>query len=135
MWLIETIFYFNLKENTKEAQKKDIYEKIKSNAVLLLQELFLRSKELNTKLNKIRYILNFSYKLKEMKDNNKSQANEIELIGRYLLKNCLENTHLNMDLITIACYEFIIFSKDFDKYVGDANSIREEQKKFYKRII
>ena len=129
MWLIETIFYFNLKENTKEAQKKDIYEKIKSNAVLLLQELFLRSKELNTKLNKIRYILNFSYKLKEMKDNNKSQANEIELIGRYLLKNCLENTHLNMDLITIACYEFIIFSKDFDKYVGDANSIREEQKK------
>jgi hypothetical protein len=27
-WLIETIFYFNLKENTKEIQKKDLYEKI-----------------------------------------------------------------------------------------------------------
>ena len=129
MWLIETIFYSNLKENIKETQKKDMYEKIKSNAVILLQEIFLRSKDINTKLNKIRYILNFSYKLKEMKGNNKSQSNEIELIARFLLKILLENKHLNMDLITIACYEFIIFSKDFDKFVGDVKAIKEKQNK------
>ena len=129
MWIIETIFYFNLKENTKEPNKKDIYEKIKSNAVTILQEIFVRSKDIKNKISKIRYILNLSYKLKEMKNDNKSKLNEIELIARYLLKTILENKNLNMDLITILCYEFIIFFKDCDKYTGGASFIREEQNK------
>jgi hypothetical protein len=128
MWLIETIFYFNIKENTKEPKKKDLYEKIKSNSLVVLQEIFLRSKDIKSKLNKIRYILNLSYKLKDMK-NNKIKSTEIELIARYLLKTLLENKYLNMDLITIACYEFILYFKDCDKYIGDISSIREEQNK------
>ena len=63
MWLIETIFYFNIKENAKETSKKDLYEKIKSNAIILLQEIFLRSKDIKNKLNKIRYILKNKSKL------------------------------------------------------------------------
>ena len=133
MWLIETIFYFNIKENTKEPKKKDLYEKIKSNSLVVLQEIFLRSKDIKSKLNKIRYILNLSYKLKDMK-NNKIKSTEIELIARYLLKTLLENKYLNMDLITITCYEFILFFKDSDKYIGDINSIREEQNKMSKEI-
>ena len=62
MWLIETIFYFNIKEYTKETKKKDLYEKIKSNSIVVLQEIFLRSKDIKSKLNKIRYILNLSIK-------------------------------------------------------------------------
>ena len=129
MWIIETIFYFNIKENTKEPNKKDIYEKIKSNAVIILQEIFKRSKDIKNKISKIRYILNLSYKLKEMKNDNKPKLSEIELIARYLLKTLLENKNLNMDLITILCYEFIIFFKDCDKYTGGINAIREEQNK------
>ena len=129
MWLIETIFYFNINENTKEAQKKDLYEKIKSNANTVLQELFLKSKDIKNKLNKIRFILNLSYKLKDMRNDNKSKINEIEFIARYLLKILLENENLNMDLITNVCYEFIIFFKDHDKYIGDKNSIIEVQNK------
>ena len=133
MWLIETIFYFNIKENTKETQKKDIYEKIKSNSVVLLQEIFLRSKDIKNKLNKIRYILNLSYKLKDMKGY-KIKSTEVELIARYLLKIFLENKYLNMDLITITCYEFILFFKECDKYIGDINSIKEEQNKILNEI-
>ena len=128
-WLIETIFFFNLKENTKDSQKKDIYEKIKSNAILLLQNLFEKSKDLNNNLKKMRFILNLAYKLREMKINNTSQANEIEIIIRYLLKIFSENKNLNMNLITIICYEFIIFFKECNKYVGDSKAIREQQRK------
>ena len=128
MWLIETIFYFNIKENAKETSKKDLYEKIKSNAIILLQEIFLRSKDIKNKLNKIRYILNLSYKFKDMK-NSKIKSNEIELIARYLLKILLENKSLNMDLITITCYEFIIFFKDYDKYIGDISALKYEENK------
>ena len=133
--LIETIFYFNTKEITKDSSKKDLYEKIKAIAVKLLQELFINSKDLKNKLNKIKYILFFSYKLKNISNNNKSELNEIEFITRYVLKILLDNENINKDLITISCYEFIIFFKDCDKYVGDVNAaIKEEEKKMSNEI-
>ena len=135
IWLIETIYYCNTKEISKDTSKKDLYEKIKTNAIALIQQLFIRSKDLKNKLNKIKYILFFSYKLKYLVNNNKSLLNEIELITRYILKLLLENEHINMNLITISCYEFIIFFKDADKYVGDVNAIREEENKKSSEIV
>ena len=131
MWLIETIFYFNLKENAKE--KKEILEKIKSNSLKLLKELFTRSKDIKNKIGKIRYIINLSYRLKNIK-NNKAQISEIESITRYLLKILLDDNNLNMEFITILCYEFIIFFKDCDNYVGDINAIRAEENKRLREI-
>ena len=96
IWLIETIYYCNTKEISKDTSKKDLYEKIKTNAIALIQQLFIRSKDLKNKLNKIKYILFFSYKLKYLVNNNKSLLNEIELITRYILKLLLENEHINM---------------------------------------
>ena len=126
MWLIETYFYFNLKENTKENQKKDIYEKIKSNTLKLLQEIFIKSKDIKNKISKIKYIIYLSYKLKDIRSN-KTQISEIESLTRALLKKLLDNNNLNMEFITIVCYEFIIFFKDCDKYVGDIGAIRKKE--------
>ena len=52
---------------------------------------------------------------------NKSCINDIEIILRTLLNTFLfcENMNLNFDQLTILCYEFIIFFKDSDKYIGE----------------
>ena len=126
MWLIETYFYFNLKENTKENQKKEIYEKIKSNTLKLLEEIFIRSKDIKNRITKIKYIIYLSYKLKDIKSN-KTQLSEIESTTRFLLKKLLDDNNLNMEFITIVCYEFIIFFKDCDKYVGNIESIKKKE--------
>ena len=71
-----------------------------------------------------------------MSNNNKSQSNEIEFITRYILKLLLDNENINKDLITISCYEFIIFFKDYETYVGDVNeAIKEEEKKIISNEI
>jgi hypothetical protein len=48
---------------------------------------------------------------------------------RSLLKNLLENKNIDMYLITVACYEFIIFYKDCDKYTGEIIKKKESTKK------
>ena len=128
-WLIETLFYFNNKENTKITKKQEIYEKIRINAITIFKEIFSKIKNYSNKLNKIQYILNFSYKLKNLANNNKSQINEIEAMTRSLLKILLENKNIDMDLITVACYEFMIFYKDCDKYTGEISKKKESAKK------
>ena len=120
IWLIETIFYFNFQENTKDASKKSLYEDIRKNSLDLLQELFIRS-EGKEKFNRIKYVIYLAYKFKKMFNKNKSCRNDIELILRTLLNTFLfcENMNLNFDQLTILCYEFIIFFKDSDKYIGE----------------
>jgi hypothetical protein len=128
-WLIETLFYFNNKENTKDTKRQDIYEKIRLNAITIFIEIFSKIQNYSNKLNKIQFILNFSYKLKKLANNNKSQINEIESMTRSLLKILLENKNIDMDLITVACYEFMIFYKDCDKYTGEISKKKENTKK------
>ena len=120
IWLIETIFYFNFQENTKDASKKSLYEDIRKNSLDLLQELFIRS-EGKEKFNRIKYVIYLAYKFKKMFNKNKSCINDIEIILRTLLNTFLfcENMNLNFDQLTILCYEFIIFFKDSEKYIGE----------------
>ena len=121
IWLIETIFYFNIKENTKDTSKKTLYEDIKENSLDLLKDLFISSKG-KEKFNRIKYVIYFAYKLKRMLDANKSCINDIEIILRTLLNTFLdcENMNLNFEQLTIICYEFIIFFKDSEKYIGES---------------
>ena len=119
-WLINTIFYFNIHENTTDASKNNLYEDIKNNAVDLLQELFERS-EGKEKFNRIRYVLYYAYRLKLALNKNISCINDIELIIRKLLNIFLENRRmkLNYEQLTILCYEFILFFKNSDKYLEE----------------
>ena len=128
-WLIETLYYFNNKENTKDTKRQDIYEKIRTNAIIIFKEIFTKIQNYSNKLNKIQFIFNFSYKLKNLANNNKSQINEIESMTRNLLKILLENKNIDMELITVACYEFMIFYKDCDKYTGEISKKKESTKK------
>ena len=134
-WLIETIFYFNNKENTKDTSKKDLYEKIRTNSITIFQEIFSKIKNEKNKINKIQFILNFSYKLKILAKNNKSKLNEIESMTRYLLKLLLDNNNVNIELLIISCYELIIFHKYSEKYIGEINKIENDEHAMSKEII
>ena len=127
-WLIETIFYFNNKENNKEPKNKDIYEKIKTNSINVFQAIIKKIKNENNKIKKIQYILNFSYKLKSMNKKNKVQLNEIETTTRLLLKLMLENNNFDMDLMSVVCFEFIIFYKNSEKFIGDGTGNNDKKK-------
>ena len=128
-WLIETIFYFNNKENAKDPKNKDIYEKIKTNSINVFQEIIKKIKDDKNKIKKMQFILNFSYKLKSMNKKNKAQLNEIETTTRILLKLMLENNNFDIDLISVVCYEFIIFYKNSDKFIGDDTNNNKDNKK------
>ena len=119
-WLIKTIFYFNIRENTKDNSKNNLYENIKNCSLDLLQELFKRS-EGKEKFNRIRYVLYYAYRLKLILNKNISCINDIEITIRKLLSIFLENKkmNLNYEQLTILSYEFILFFKSSDKYLEE----------------
>ena len=119
-WTIQTIFYFYNTENCKNIDN-NLCKKIKENALKLFNELF--SIKDNVKITiekKIQCILDYSYSCKLKM--NKNQLKQIEDITRMLLINILDCEKIDIEYKVVACYEYIIFYKNGEKYFPETKN-------------
>ena len=118
-WLIETIFYFHNSEINHFLYKKEDILSIQKNSIDLFEEFFVHRRSDDEINKRIYYILKYSIHLKKISgDTNNKKILEITRITRLLFQKILEVSSLQMNYKTKACFDFIIFHKNFSKLTG-----------------
>ena len=114
-WIIQTIFYYYNIENEKNIQIKNILDNIRNKSINFFCEFFSHRRPTEEFIKRANYILNYSYKLKEiLKDNDKNIQENIR-ITRILLEKLFENSPKKINEIIKISFEFIIFYKIQEK--------------------
>ena len=118
-WLIETIFYFHNSEINNFVYKKEDILSIQKNSIDLLEEFFVHRRSQDEINKRIYFIMKYSIHLKKISgDTNNKKILEITRITRLLFQKIIEASSLNMNTKSKACFDFIIFHKNFRKLTG-----------------
>ena len=122
-WLIETIFYFHNSEINNYPYKKEDILSIQKNSIDLFAEFFVHRRQNETN-KRIYYIIKYSVHLQKISGNsNKKMILEISRITRLLLEKIMEVSPLQMNYKAKACFDFIIFHKNYDKLIAKRSHI------------
>ena len=123
-WLIETIFNFHNSESKDFLFKKEDMLSIQKNSIDLFEEFFVHRRPHEEINKRIYYIIRYSIHLRKINgDLNNKKILEITRITRLLLQKIMEVSSLHMNHKTKACFDFIIFHKNFSKLTGVKKNI------------
>ena len=111
-WLIETIFFFNNSEITKELTDENVIKNIQNQTLDLFTEIFSTKRPSKEFITKVKYILDYSYYLKFIYKNDKRKKDEVARITRILLEKLIGCSAGNINIKTEACFEFMIYYKN-----------------------
>ena len=113
-WLIETIFNFHNSEYDDIIYKKEDILSIQKNSIDLFQEFFVHRRPHEEINKRIYYIIKYSIHLRKINgDSNNKKITEITRIARLLLQKIMDVSSLHMNYKAKACFDFIIFHKNF----------------------
>ena len=121
-WIIQTIFYFYNKENISE---KKYITNIKNQSLNIFCEFFSHRRPNEEFLIRIKYILEYSYKLNEILKEDKKSINENTKIIRILFEKIIEKVPKKVNDIVHIYFGFIIFYKNYSKYKEKQPNIKE----------
>ena len=131
-WVIETIFYFYNKENESEMKDKIILKSIQNQTISFFCEFFSHYRKTEEEfMNRVSYILKYSYHLKSLLKDDPKKVEEVSRITRILLEKLLElleKDQKKFNEIIKLCYEFIILYKNKEKLPDIKKGITEELK-------
>ncbi len=113
-WVIETIFYFNNKENEGQFDAKDL-KIINNKTKEIFAGFFKQQKDEDKFVSRVSYILKYSYGLKSSLNNEPKKIEETSRITRVLLEDLLEKEPKRTNDIINLCYEYIILYKNKEK--------------------
>ena len=119
-WLIDTIFFYYNIENKAKIDDQMYINSIKTQSLTLLGLLFSHRRLENEIIQKIDYILEYSYYYKDKKFNNNSD--EIIRITRLILEKILKSSDKCIDIITRFCFEFMFLYKNNKKLFAIKNA-------------
>ena len=118
-WLIETIFNFHNSEIKDFVYKKEDILSIQKNSIDLFEEFFVHRRPHEEINKRIYYIIRYSIHLRKIYgDLNNKKILEITRITRLLLQKIMEVSSIHMNHKTKACFDFIIFHKNYTKLTG-----------------
>ena len=118
-WLIETIFNFHNSEIKDSVFKKEDILSIQKNSIDLFEEFFVHRRPHEETNKRIYYIIRYSIHLKKIYgDINNKKILEITRITRLLLQKIMEVSSIHMNHKTKACFDFIVFHKNYAKLTG-----------------
>ena len=114
-WIVETIFYFYNKENEKEIKDVSNLKNIKTQSMILFAEFFVNKKLKDDNKNfvdKVNYIIKYSYKIKDYFNKDANKINEISKITRMLIQKIIELCPKKINEIIKLLFEFMILYKN-----------------------
>ena len=129
LWAIETIFYFNNKENQEKIKDKNILKAIQNQTISFFSEYFNLHEPGEEFMRRANYILKYSYNLKKFLKDDPKKIEETSRITRILLEKLLDiYSQKKQDKIINLCYEFILLYKNKEKLPEIKKSITEDLK-------
>ena len=133
-WIIQTIFYYSNEENENEIIDKNYLESIRNQSLVFFCEFFRHRRPSEEFIRNASYILEYSYKLKEiLKDEKKIKENT--KITRILLEKLMENSRKKMNEIINLCFEFIILYKNKEKFIDIQKNIKDDLRNLVSKIM
>ena len=118
-WIIETIFNFHNSEYNDNIYKKEDILSIQKNSIDLFQEFFIHRRPHEEIYKRIYYIIRYSIHLRKINgDSNNKKISEITRITRLLLQKIIDVSSLHMNYKAKACFDFIIFHKNYRRLTG-----------------
>ena len=119
-WLIDTIFFYYNIENKKKIDDQMYINEIQTQSLNLLGLLFSLRLNDSEIIQKIDYILEYSYYYKDKNlDNN---LDEIIRITRIILEKIIKSNELYIDIVTRFCFEFMFLYKNNKKLFAVKNA-------------
>ena len=134
-WIIQTIFYYYSIENDETIQNKKIFENIRNRSINLFCEFFSHRRPTEEFIKRVNYILQYSYKLKDILKDNEKKIQENINITRILLEKLLQNAPKKINEVIKICFEFIIFYKNKEKYEEMQNNNKNDMKELSNKIM
>ena len=113
-WLIETIYFFNISENIKNFEENIILKIHERTLDLFCEILSSKRPKIEFKI-KIKYILDYSYYLKYLYQNDNKKKEEVARITRILLERIIGCSPGNINIKSVVCFEFMVFYKNSEK--------------------
>ena len=134
-WVIETIFYFYNKENEINIKDKKVLESIKSKSLDFFCEFFSHRRPGDEFMKRVNYIMQYSYKLKEILKEDEKKIAENSRITRILFKKLLEKAPKKINEVINLCFEFMILYKNSQKSEEIIKNIPEDLKSLVINIM
>ena len=133
-WLIETIFYFHNSEIDDYIYKKEDILSIKKNSLILFEEFYVHRRNHEEVNKRIYYIIKYSIHLKKINGNtNNKKILEITRITRLLLQKIMDISSIHMNYKAKACFDFILFHKNYTSLTGFRKHITNRNLNRYRR--
>ena len=114
-WIIQTIFYFYNKENENQIKNKNILINIKNKSLNFFGEFFSHRRPGEEFMKRANYILEYSYKLKEILKDDDKKIEETSRTTRILLEKLFQKAPKKINEVINLCFEFIISYKNKEK--------------------
>mgnify|MGYP002857715630 FL=1 len=114
-WIIQTIFYFYNKENENQIKNKNILINIKNKSLNFFGEFFSHRRPGEEFMKRAKYILEYSYKLKEILKDDDKKIEETSRITRILLEKLFQKAPKKINEVINLCFEYIIYYKNKEK--------------------
>ena len=134
-WIIQTIFYFYNEENEKNMNEKQYIANIKNQSINFFSEFFSHRRPNEEFLKRVKYILEYSYKLKELLNKEEKSIDENTKIIRILFEKLIEKVPKKLNDVINIYFGFIIFYKNSSKYENKLRNIKEDLNKFSNDFI
>ena len=129
-WLIETIYNFHNSEYSDSIYKKEDIISIKKNSINLFEEFFVHQRPHEEINKRIYYIIRYAIHLRKLNgDSNNKKVAEITRITRLLLQKIMDVSSLHMNYKAKACFDFIVFHKNFAQLTGSKKFIKSTNTK------
>ena len=133
-WLIETIFYFHNSEIDDYIYKKEDILSIKKNSLILFEEFYVHRRSHEEVNKRIYYIIKYSIHLKKINGNaDNKKILEITRITRLLLQKIMDISSIHMNYKAKACFDFILFHKNYTSLTGFRKHITNRNLNRYRR--
>ena len=114
-WLVATIYFFHNKENENMIEEKDLIPSIQKNSLELIAQIFKLKTSLKEIENKLYYLIEYSFYLKNRFIKITNILTEIIRITRLLFETILKCSELYYNIKSIFCFEFIFLFKNCDE--------------------
>ena len=136
-WIIETIFYYNNKENVKNFHNENDQENIENIQKKSFEvfKIFINNNN-NPKIKNeelVKFIINYSIYLKseveqeKIKDFEKNhKKNDISRVTSSLLLICLEMFPMNINFMTKICFYFMVYYKNYKIIINKNDEINND---------
>ena len=134
-WIIQTIFYFFNDQNVINIKDKKHISNIINQSLIFFCEFCSHRRPNEEFMKRANYILEYSYKLKELLKDDSKKIEENTKITRILLEKMMEKAQKKINKIINLYLEFIIIYKNKEKYNENQNNIKDDLKNLVSDIM